>query len=340
MDALLDPATLACHAGLGRLAVRETVDTLLSLTSDERDEGLELLVSHGLFDHLSREGLFPLRSTYEAALTTAGIYEIAGADLAAVALNLMQRAKVMEDVVLDFDLTGCTCSTGGGLAPICGCHPAIEPCAEEALHVYGAFAEVDAQQQAIFFASPRQAPQRVESRLQYRSILSAHDEIFEHVSHDASLPVARSLRDSLHSLDPAHLLQRAGVRDDMVRIAVQAAATQMDPAASVPEWLVGPEFCDHLVAMGVATNLSLLRKALRACGEILLGSATASSHWLRTGSGGNAPQLRRAGAAAWRQDVDRDVHIHFWVHANGTIEVASFAGHDYMDIPPPTRLTV
>lgn len=62
-------------------------------------------------------------------------------------------------------------------------------------------------------------------------------------------------------------------------------------------------------------------------------------HQLRSGSGGSGPQRVRSsdGALARRTYVRRDTpnaaRLHYWVQPDGTIDLASVRGHDYVGIP-------
>lgn len=335
MRALLDPATVACHEGLDSASIADIVETLLFLAADIRASSLTLLVSDKLFDHLSSENLFPLREAYEAVLQSESIYHVSGADLAKIALSMLQRAEVMEEVVADFDLADCSCGSDLRLESVCACHPAIDTATEGTLHTHGALSAVDSDRPALFLASPRRSPVRIETRLHYRSILTGQDELFENVSQHTFLSVAPSINESLSRIDAVRLVQDHGLRPEIIRVAIEATARQFNSTEAVPAWSLGPKFSSQLAAMGVLTNEGLLRRGLRACAEILLGAAKADCHWLRTDPGPGSPQIKRSGAAAWRQDVDREVHIHFWVFEDGEIQLASFAGHNYMQIPDP-----
>lgn len=76
-------------------------------------------------------------------------------------------------------------------------------------------------------------------------------------------------------------------------------------------------------------------RALRAICETVDKQSMRSVHSLRTGPGGNDPQRRRASdkANAWRRDIDREYHLHYWELPNGSVELATVGVHDDFDIP-------
>jgi hypothetical protein len=48
----------------------------------------------------------------------------------------------------------------------------------------------------------------------------------------------------------------------------------------------------------------------------------------------NEPQLTRGGDTAWRRDIDRDLHLHYWELEAGGVELASVVDHNNFYIPP------
>lgn len=102
----------------------------------------------------------------------------------------------------------------------------------------------------------------------------------------------------------------------------------------VPSHRIGQRFLSSLLRNCATTQL--MTKAIRAVLETLEQSDMAATHWLRTGRGGGDPQrVRRSDRArAWRRDIDRDHHLHYWLHEDGTVELASVSfPHDDFTIP-------
>jgi len=80
---------------------------------------------------------------------------------------------------------------------------------------------------------------------------------------------------------------------------------------------------------------SVSTSALRAASEAIDRQNMPAVHALRTGPGGNDPQRirRHDNAKAWRRDVDREYHLHYWETEDGTIEFASIGVHNDFTIP-------
>lgn len=99
-------------------------------------------------------------------------------------------------------------------------------------------------------------------------------------------------------------------------------------------WTFGTKFLQTAKDLGFIEDPLKVRMLLRSCSEIILKQNMADTHWLRTGKGGNNPQKKRKkdNAGAWRRDIDRDYHLHYWEIGN-SIEFASVVIHNDMKIP-------
>lgn len=78
---------------------------------------------------------------------------------------------------------------------------------------------------------------------------------------------------------------------------------------------------------------SLPMKTLRSIIEIITSKNMTAVHALRINAGGNAPQKMRGMDKAFRRDIDREFHLHYWECDDGTIELASVVYHNDFSIP-------
>jgi len=99
-------------------------------------------------------------------------------------------------------------------------------------------------------------------------------------------------------------------------------------------WTFGNKFFQTAKNLGFIEDPIKIRMLLRSCSEIILKQNMTDTHWLRTGKGGNNPQKKRKkdNAGAWRRDIDREYHLHYWETGN-TIEFASVVIHNDLKIP-------
>jgi hypothetical protein len=81
-------------------------------------------------------------------------------------------------------------------------------------------------------------------------------------------------------------------------------------------------------------NHATAGKILRACAECIYRDNLASTHAIRVSSAANSAQKKRVrdSATAWRRDIDRELHLHYWETASEP-ELASIVPHDDICIP-------
>jgi hypothetical protein len=147
--------------------------------------------------------------------------------------------------------------------------------------------------------------------------------------------------DGLRSLiDPVSLWQVARC-EEAYQGAVEVYIYQQAATFGLPTtlnrqlpWSFGPQFVGTASQHGFVDQDEKVAKVLRALAETILEANLRSTHPLRTSSGGNAPQRRRNrdDAAAWRRDIDHDLHLHYWQTPQG-LEFASIVHHNDMSIP-------
>jgi hypothetical protein len=106
-----------------------------------------------------------------------------------------------------------------------------------------------------------------------------------------------------------------------------------------PEWddisgfAFGREFMRYKQDCDRAGSLGLPDRILRALSETIDGVNLRAVHEKRTGPGGGNPQELRGADKAWRRDIDREYHLHYWECADGSTEFASVGPHNMFDIP-------
>lgn len=335
MIALLDPCAVACHTDLAGAQVNDAVSALVDAAVAARNQTLRILVSENLFATLSSAGLFPLREKYGEVLESAHIDTISGTDLASLVLEMLQRAEILESTATQFEVNSCTCALVAEWANVCDCHPDMDEVTEQTFHAYAAYELIDSDSAAIFLLSPRSRPVTFSITVEFRAVLSKQEELFENTGVEINLPIARNATHALEWLHPERLLAQFGLREDSVTLAINAKVRQLTTDTVPANWSMGTHFISDLRALNILRVPGLAQRVLRACTEILLGSAQPDSHWLRKSRSGNAAQIKRSGWAAWRQDVDHDIHLHYWMAEDGRIQLASIAGHNVFTIPDP-----
>lgn len=106
-----------------------------------------------------------------------------------------------------------------------------------------------------------------------------------------------------------------------------------------PDWSdigrlrLGKEFAERFRRVCADADTSLPDRALRAIVETIEKVNLAATHALRTSPGGGAAQKTRGEDKAWRRDIDKQYHIHYWECADDTVELASLGVHNDFSIP-------
>ncbi len=98
-------------------------------------------------------------------------------------------------------------------------------------------------------------------------------------------------------------------------------------------WSFGPNFLNSVRDCGFQNNHGRFDALLRTCINVVSRTSERDTHVLRVSSGGNSKQRVRAkdGAGAWRVDVDREFHIHYWSSSFG-FEFADAVFHNDFSI--------
>ena len=102
----------------------------------------------------------------------------------------------------------------------------------------------------------------------------------------------------------------------------------------LPEYIFGTGFLSSILER-LTFKPELAKSLLRAIVETLEGINMNATHRLRTGKSGGSPNRKRGkdDAEAWRRDIDRDHHLHYW-KGNNCLELACVSyPHDNFDIP-------
>src|SRR5205823_1351890 len=131
-------------------------------------------------------------------------------------------------------------------------------------------------------------------------------------------------RENLYAMVDTELLWSRAIHLDERRGAVIIATYQylkskgevVEPGALGRSWGFGGAFVESAAQLGFMTSPSRARTLLRAIVETIL-RVPQGTHALRTGSSGAAPQQRRGNALAWRRDIDREYHLHYWDGPDG-----------------------
>lgn len=329
-------APLATH---GAYRLDDAVDVLVGAYGDIRSGDLKPLVSDGLLEELTRLDLYPLRSSYDRILSDEGIVSVAGVDVARMALYVIDRAVNAQEFVADFTTESGLAGMDEAMPAMCDCHLGLHELTVEAIASAGALALSQRCDTVLGIVTPISSPRTLELEVRFAEVLWADETVVEDQVVDLRLVLDRSATQMVLSADPGALFDEGVSRaiPATMALAVSCAARQLVTDRQVADWSFHPSFLSDLEVPALRNDPGVLRRVLRACAETLSDVNLSDAHHLRAGSGANAKQIERAKAKAWRRDVDREWHLHYWLWGGGKIQFASVRGHSYMGIPDPHR---
>ncbi|GAA1103005.1 hypothetical protein GCM10009668_22090 [Nocardioides dubius] len=313
--------------------VENHVEALAQLYSENRSGELILMVSDELFATLSAADMFPLKEKYQELLGESNIHHISAGDLSRIVLRILDQAEILEDLVVDREIAGCSCC-GTGIMAACECHEEFNAALGATLHSYAAITLVDRSKAATFLATRRNFS-RLQWSVEFSAIMTDRDELFEDVGVDLDLLAVQTCSSLLTLESSQELVLSIDIDDHFGEVAVAASIRQFDLRDGSERWSLGPRFVDSAAHAGVHKVPGLANKFLRACAEVVSNPSQRDSHWLRTSIGGSSPQRKNGGAAAWRADIDREWHLHYWLMPDGSVQLSCVVPHNSFDIAPP-----
>ncbi|NTW87895.1 MAG: hypothetical protein HGB26_01945 [Desulfobulbaceae bacterium] len=106
------------------------------------------------------------------------------------------------------------------------------------------------------------------------------------------------------------------------------------PSEDIPHYNIGDPFIKRIHSLKPAPEI--IEKLVTIMVETLLEVNLRDAHHLRIDRAGGAPPRKRNkdGALAWRRDIDREHHLHYWKGDGGYVEFAWFSfPHDDFECP-------
>jgi hypothetical protein len=156
---------------------------------------------------------------------------------------------------------------------------------------------------------------------------------------DGTVTVCKSFHELICGIDSSSAWTVAGNDEEkaaVVRIALyQAQLNQGDEAEwdELPSFCFGRDFLKRAARVCADTGNALVPRMLRSMVEALLRQRPEDVHALREGKKGGAPQRRRGADKAWRRDIDREYHLHYWECEKGLVEFGWVGPHDDEHLP-------
>lgn len=102
----------------------------------------------------------------------------------------------------------------------------------------------------------------------------------------------------------------------------------------VNDFTFGEEFIGYLKKNNFISDNTKIKMLFRALSEVISETYLEKTHSLRTNSSGDSKQRMVNDFKAYRHDIDREYHLHYWKKENQVI-FASLGPHNQFEIPNP-----
>lgn len=322
------------------------VETLLSWSKLLANPWVAIYMSERASETLVDDGLYPIRAHLNSLFTTNGIVEYDSNTIAIVVDRLLERIPSFEDYFCVRDVLTEELTTEPDI--LRGCSGArlqseLERCVV-LIAILRTYCEGHVQDHSLILRNAPEKSIRVRALIQVLDqnrtdlVLTLIPTLPKHF--EGGVLVCDNLKGFIECLDEVEILR--GATDNVgVETAIRIAVNKFRWASGKEsEWdyepavRVGPAF--RSLFQTLPPTQQLRRSLLRAIVETLEKTNLSATHQIRMGPGGDDPQRVRKSdqAKAWRRDIDRDHHLHYWECKDGTMEIASVSfPHDDFTIP-------
>jgi hypothetical protein len=325
----LDPHLLAIDGADQQRALLLT-ESILRWSALRDHPYLTLCITDRTLEALSDDGKLPVYTELIRALSAVGVdyadaYTVAQAVAFFVGnITLFESAIGISDILFGQPFTW---------ADTCEC-PAIPKTCAERKRMLGLAA---LRQQLGWDGQIRLAQQSVHRTAQVHihgtielAELAAEPPPFP-VNVDQLVTACSDVEAILATLNAVNVWQEINTADGML-FAIRVAAEQIRGNSAVSQVQIGGNFIDSATSFHFDQDTGKASRLLSACAEVAVGCKLNQVHAIRTSKTGNAKQLRRGTAKAWRKDIDHDFHLHYWQLESGLIRLASVAAHSDFSI--------
>lgn len=282
---------------------------------------------------------FPLRDWLQELLVVTGTYEFDVNTIARAAQSILDQSVWLEDSASISDVLAAQIA----LAPSIFANYVPQPiqfASERAALIIALVRAVGADPFAV--SNSLAVRDRCGSPM---TAVSALLEIIEHTRQDlrdyddlpkpfhGSFPACETFHDYLMSLDECLLWKAIRGTDDLetlIKVCVYKSNVLRGDRRgfnSAPPFRLHRDFYSSIRRCGMTSSPPMVRTFLRAVAEAVERQNMAATHILRVDAGANSDQATRGKDKAWRRDIDRDFHLHYWQCDGGTVELACVVHH-------------
>ncbi|MCH9662631.1 MAG: hypothetical protein K0U66_03100 [Gammaproteobacteria bacterium] len=325
-------------------SVHRYVNALLDWSALVNEDWICVNVSELSIENLISSNRYPLPEVIKTLLHNSGVAEYDANTVARAASRLLEitpsfeeryrlRNVLLENTSLSPQITAdCT-------------EECLKPDLERCLCLLALVHKCSATQSGREFPMIiRQAPQSsIKLRTQIHEVEHSRDDLPELPKppdfFESEIFVCDSFAGLIASIDESSILIKAE-NDAEIELAVRVSLFKHDMEIngkatwpSQPVVQIGNVFRQSCQRCCLDKGAAMPSKILRTAVEMLRKLKLHTAHALRTDLKGSSPQKLRGTDKAWRRDIDRKLHLHFWECPQEEFELASVTFHDDFTIP-------
>lgn len=338
---LATPA-LDCH----RDEVYQYLETLLKVEHLRKEEWATLTMSQEVVEVLANDDIYPDRLTLQKLLDAKDIEEYDANTVAQMVLKLLSAMPTFEDYFrVNYVLTAKVITKPKQVTIPVGDETTahLQRCMV-LLALLQTYCTPPLQNHTLIVRGAMPV-RKVSIRTMIHAIEHQRDDItpFPEApdSFEGTVNVCGVLYDLIGGVDLASAWRSARGEEERIaalRIALyQVQLTQGDE----PKWddtlafqfRFGRKFIERADRVCADGDSALVGRMLRSMVETLLGQRLGDVHDLRINGRKGSPQRIRGTDTAWRRDIDREFHLHYWECDKGLIEFGWIGPHNDFELP-------
>jgi hypothetical protein len=324
--------------------VRSFVETLLEWKEAMDDERLDVYTSGFAADVLINCNLYPIRPQLKALLAQSAVFEYDANTVAVLAETILNRSSKIEDKL--------------GISDILVSELALNP--DVFAHYTPSQLLDDAQRCVIvlslanrFVNEPMLRGHAIAIRTTNLATAVQVKCIIQDIEHtrgdlgelplapdhfEGSILVCSSSHHLLMSVSEVEMLRSATDERHLtaaIRVGLYkryVSSGQPVRWQDLPTFFFGHDFIASLTRHHVTSGSGLAERLMRALVETISHDKLDATHALRSGQGAGDTQRTRGSDLAWRRDIDRDFHLHYWERDTGFVELAALVVHNDFSI--------
>lgn len=338
---LLSPDYFVAPVSESSDGVAEYVDRIVAFRDLFREGLARPIISMDTIEDLTSANLYPLFDQIKDSLSFTGVTELSATDIIKEVYSLLQSASLLEEVCDLMDVV----ADGVNTEPALSFPEPLDRLQDRILNLFFYVAVLihsGFKCSRCLITITKSATESCSMiRLVGRVISSDFDPSscesppYPRCTIDQMVPMGSGIRGFLEAMDVSVVWMAASSAEEFGKVPGllrKRIRHEEREQLAVPRMGFGDHFLDSASQLGFCHEPTKARTLMRRLADLLASRNLDKAHILRTGPGGQDPPKTRNGDIAWRMDLDREFHLHFWRLRSGGIELSNVVVHNDFSI--------